>query len=79
VGDPAQRILPKQEPLRRHSCRSCDAACLKFGRPRHAYRYRSRRRTRGAVRGLTPFSVNVDTNVNVIKAGLNLRFGPGVR
>jgi outer membrane immunogenic protein len=29
--------------------------------------------------GLTPLPVNVDTNVNVVKAGLNLRFGPGVR
>jgi hypothetical protein len=29
--------------------------------------------------GLTPLPVNVDTNVKVVKAGLNLRFGPGVR
>ena len=30
-------------------------------------------------RGLTTLPVNVDANVNVIKAGVNLRFGPGVR
>jgi outer membrane immunogenic protein len=30
--------------------------------------------------GLSPlFPVNVDSNVNVVKAGVNLRFGPGVR
>ena len=33
----------------------------------------------GCPAGAANLAVNIDTNVNVVKAGLNLRFGPGTR